>query len=62
MRYLSILLILLTFSVRAQELNCHIHINSSKIQQSDRTLFEQMQRAAYEFFANNVFTEHKNEN
>jgi len=59
MRYLSILLILLTFSVRAQELNCHIHINSSKIQQSDRTLFEQMQRAAYEFFANNVFTEHK---
>ena len=59
MRYLSILFILLTFSVSAQELNCHIQINSSKIQQSDRTLFEQMQRAAYEFFANNVFTEHK---
>ena len=59
MRYISIFLVLLSLTVRAQELNCHIQINSSKIQQSDRTLFEQMQKAAYEFFANTVFTEHK---
>lgn len=59
MRYISILLIIITQTVRAQELNCNIQINSSNIQSSDRTLFNQMQKAAYDFFSTTVFTEHK---
>lgn len=42
----------------AQEINCRISINSSAIQGSDRTVFEEMQKAANEFYNNTVFTNH----
>ncbi|PCJ27041.1 MAG: DUF4835 domain-containing protein [Flavobacteriales bacterium] len=47
-------------SVNAQELNCNVQINSSQIQGSDKSIFDAMQKAIFEFmnsrkFTNNVF-------
>ncbi len=60
MRYILLFSIVLNaFILHAQELNCRLQINSRQIQSSDRTLFEQMQKAAFEFYNNTVFTNHK---
>ncbi|MDD2564626.1 MAG: DUF4835 family protein [Salinivirgaceae bacterium] len=53
---LTFLALLIFIGVEAQEINCRIQINSRQIQSSDRTLFEEMQKAAFEFFNNTVFT------
>ncbi|MBL4593052.1 MAG: DUF4835 family protein [Flavobacteriales bacterium] len=49
-----------TLNVNAQELNCTVQINSSQIQGSDKSIFEAMQKAIFEFmnsrkWTNNVF-------
>ncbi len=37
------------FPVSAQELNCTVNVNSQQVQQSDRRIFETLQKAIYEF-------------
>lgn len=38
-----------TFTVAAQELNCQVQVVSNMVQQSDRRIFETLQKAIYEF-------------
>jgi hypothetical protein len=55
--------LLLSFSVlysSAQELNCNVQINSSQVQGSDKSVFDAMQKAIFEFmnsrkWTNNIF-------
>jgi hypothetical protein len=51
-------LMLLSVSVAAQELNCNIQISAQRIQGSNREVFENMQRDLYEFMNNTVWTNH----
>jgi hypothetical protein len=65
MHYLIKILFLFLFSlffcsISAQELNCNVQINSSQIQGSDKSVFDAMQKAIFEFmntrkWTNNVF-------
>lgn len=50
MRKLSVIVFLLAFnSMSAQELNCTVQVVSQQVQQSDRRIFETLQKAIYEF-------------
>lgn len=42
----------------AQELNCSLQVNSQKIQGTNRSVFEEMQRTLYEFMNNTAWTPH----
>ncbi|MBN1108512.1 MAG: DUF4835 family protein [Bacteroidales bacterium] len=53
-----ILMLLLSFSAGAQELNCNVQVSAQKIQGSNRQVFENMQRDIYEFMNNTVWTNH----
>jgi len=58
---ISALLVLFLFigsNLRAQELKCNIQVNSSKIQGTNRTAFETLQTALYEFMNNTTWTDH----
>lgn len=46
----------LTTSLSAQELNCQVTVSSQKIEGSERTIFENMQTAIYEFMNNRKWT------
>ena len=56
---LSILLLFLciTFGAKAQELQCDVRVNSAQVSGSDRTIFQNMQTALYEFVNNTKFTD-----
>ncbi len=59
-----VILFALVCGLHAQELNCTISVNSSKIQGTNRNVFNTMQRAMYEFVNNtkwtpNVFAENE---
>lgn len=61
-KILIILVLTIAFShvVKAQELNCNVQINSSQIQGSDKSVFDAMQKAIFEFmnsrkWTNNVY-------
>lgn len=55
---LLLLACLLTVNtVRAQELQCEVHVSSNKIQGSDRTIYQNLQTSLYEFINNTKFTE-----
>ena len=41
----------------AQELKCEVRINSNQLEGSDRTVFQSLQTALYEFLNNTKFTE-----
>ncbi len=43
---------------QAQELKCNIQINSQKIQGTNRSVFEAMQKSLYEFLNNTKWTDH----
>lgn len=49
--------ILITSSVKAQELNCQVSINYSQIQTTDVRVFQTLQKAVYEFMNNRRWTE-----
>lgn len=54
-----VILLLLVFSilsVNAQELNCSVQVNSSQIQGSDKSIFDAMQKAIFEFMNNRKWT------
>lgn len=48
-KLLVILLLCGFFTANAQELNCTVSVNSQQVQQSDRRIFETLQKAIYEF-------------
>ena len=58
-KVLAILLFVLclTFTVKAQELQCEVRVNSAKVSGTDKTVFQNMQTALYEFINNTKFTE-----
>lgn len=60
MKYLIHILIaflaLSGFSIRAQELNCTVEVNSSKIEGTDKSPFEELQEAITEYFNTRKWT------
>ncbi len=48
-KLLTIVFFLAFFSASAQELNCQVQVVSQQVQQSDRRIFETLQKAIYEF-------------
>ncbi len=61
MRYFIVLLLLINLtshSVYAQELRCNIQVNSSQIQGTNRQVFQNMQKAIFEFMNNTSWTNH----
>lgn len=53
------LVLILPVSLSAQELNCSVQINSSKVAINDKTVFDAMQRSVYEFINNRRWTSDK---
>ncbi len=48
-KLLTILFVLGFFCASAQELNCNVNVNSQQVQQSDRRIFETLQKAITDF-------------
>jgi len=57
-RIISLLFFLIPVIISAQELKCNIQINSQKIQGTNRTIFQTLQTAIYEFMNNTSWTNH----
>lgn len=55
---LLVIFLLLGSNLRGQELKCNIQVNSSKIQGTNRTAFQTLQTALYEFMNNTTWTDH----
>ncbi len=58
----KVLIILVAFFclssiVQAQELQCEVRVNSSQVSGSDKTIYQSLQTALYEFINNTKFTE-----
>lgn len=47
---------LMSFTALGQELNCDVQINTDQIQASDKSVFETMQKAIFEFMNNRKWT------
>jgi hypothetical protein len=59
MKYsLLTVLVLIPGIIFSQELNCNVQVSAQKVQGSNRTVFENMQRDIYEFMNNTVWTNH----
>lgn len=54
--YLFVFLVLITGTIKSQELNCNVQISAQRIQGSNRQVFETMQRDIYDFMNNTVWT------
>ena len=52
----TLILILLKFTVTAQELNCNVQINSSQVQGSDKSVFDAMQKSIFEYMNSTIWT------
>lgn len=46
-----------TLPVKAQELKCEVRVNSTQVEGSDKTVFQSLQTALYEFLNNTKFTD-----
>ena len=55
---LTLFLCFTAIAVNAQELNCQVNVNSSKIQ-GDKTIFNELQKALYELMNNTKWTQDK---
>jgi hypothetical protein len=55
-KILSLLLILIGFTVSAQELNCNIVVNHAKVSSSDDYIYDNMQKSIFEFMNNRKWT------
>jgi len=60
--HISLFVFLMSFvnDIKAQELNCNVQINSSQVQGSDKSIYDAMQKAIFEFmnsrkWTNNVY-------
>ena len=49
--------LLMVGTLHAQELKCDVRVNSAKVQGSDKTIYQNLQTALYEFINNTKFTE-----
>ena len=47
----------LAFTAKAQELQCELRVNSAQVSGTDKTVFQNMQTALYDFINNTKFTE-----
>lgn len=58
--FISILIVFFAFNgkLKAQELNCSVQVSAQRIQGSNREVFQEMQKALYEFVNNTVWTNH----
>jgi hypothetical protein len=54
--YLIVFLVLITGTIRSQELNCNVQVSAQRIQGSNRQVFETMQRDIYDFMNGSVWT------
>jgi Domain of unknown function (DUF4835) len=54
--YLLVFLLLITGTVKSQELNCNVQVSAQRIQGSNRQVFETMQRDIYDFMNSTVWT------
>jgi hypothetical protein len=54
--YLIVFLVLITGTIKSQELNCNVQVSAQRIQGSNRQVFETMQRDIYDFMNNTVWT------
>ena len=54
--FISTLLFFLTLSVNAQELNCSVTVNSTQIIGSDKSIFDVLEKAVFEFINNRKWT------
>jgi hypothetical protein len=52
------LLLIAPLALNGQELRCNVQINSQKIQGTNRTIFQTLQTAIYEFMNNTAWTNH----
>lgn len=52
-------LAVLSFSVRSQELNCSVQVNSKQVSNGDKAIFDALQRSVYEFMNNRRWTSDK---
>lgn len=57
--FVFVLFLAMLFPVRAQELICNVQINSSQVQSSDKTVFENMQSSVYEFMNSRRWTSYE---
>jgi hypothetical protein len=57
--FLSLLLFLVTFSAKSQELNCTVNVLSPRIQSSDKRIFTTLQTSIYDFMNNTKWTSDK---
>lgn len=57
-QFLFTLLLFVPTQIMAQELKCNIQINSQKIQGTNRTVYQTLQTALYEFMNNTAWTNH----
>ncbi|MBN1185936.1 MAG: DUF4835 family protein [Bacteroidales bacterium] len=60
--YIIILFIFSLFRIQGQELRCNIQVVSQKIQGTNRSVFQTLQQALYEFMNNTVWTNHVYQN
>ncbi len=54
----TILLTIVIYGAKAQELKCNVQVISQKVEGSNKQVFETMQNAIYEFMNNRVWTNH----
>jgi hypothetical protein len=54
--FFTLVLVLLTVSTQAQELNCSVTINSSQLSGSDKSVFDALEKAVFEFMNNRTWT------
>ena len=54
---LTLALLLPIRTLTAQELKCNVRVNSNQVEGSDRTIFQNLQTALYDFLNNNKFSE-----
>ncbi len=56
---LALLVLTLPFYMGAQELNCSVTVNSDQVPGSNKSMFEALQKAVYEFMNDRQFTEYQ---
>ncbi len=57
--FVFVLFLSMLFTARSQELICNVQVNSSQVQSSDKTIFENLQSAVYEFMNNRRWTNYE---
>lgn len=55
-KIIPLVLLLIGFTVNAQELNCNVVVNHAKVSSSDDYIYDNMQKSIYEFMNNRKWT------